>query len=1129
MLSIPSSLRKITAPALPATILHRTALVRRLSDALVGTPPYKLILVHAPAGYGKTTLLAEVALQGSLPCCWYILDHSDSDPLTFLRLLLASLRQRFPSFGEQLVPLLGEDAASSTDNNYPYIVLEALIAAIDRDIPERFAILLCHYQEVSEHPEVTALVECLLNHLPRQGVLVLESREVPALDFASLLAARAMIGFGQDLLHFSSQEIRELAHIQGSHYLSEEEAEQLAAAFDGWITGLLLSTQLSGVGFLQHNFTTSLRHETQGVRIHTQHLFSYVVNEIFKRHQQVYLFLKEIVVLQEMSPILCAALLGIDIAEAREHLQYLERHGLFVSHKGDKAHQIYTFHPVLRDLLYEELRQQNPERFVQLHQRSVEILSANQRYESAIYHALEANMNEVAAQLIIAAAEHLIEQGHLEMLQFWISAFSEEITAHYPRLLLILANIYLKKSELHRVRPLLSQIAGLLNSQPPTFCNPEDLPIMQAELAIAHANVYIQQGKYRQAQECCQQVLERLPADEVTLRVYAHIYQGACAQFLGDFTTKIANYQKALQIRGRHIISYLTADGHNSLADTYRMLGHFTLAKHHSDRAKASWEHLQNISGIINNLIVQAEIRRDQGILSETEALLKQALAFASNPLRLPRLRGYVLVSQGELYLEQGLYDRSLATSEEALAIARQLGDSYLLNYALVMLAQTYLRMGDAATAHLLISEMKFEENSETTSRSIQQLNRNLVMGTILLHEHSHVDAYMILEPTEKTLRAMGLKCEHLKALVYLAACHLEQKQWQEAFQRLEMVEQVLTTFDGYIQRVLTEMRAFPSLQREIQQRPECATLRTLFHWGYAEHEPQKEQQEGIIHKAEMKIAEESISASPDPSLSQSVIVNASPRLEIRAFGEPVVKLDGKPITRWRMAKAMELCFYLLDCKHPIRKERLISAFWEELDERIPQTFYSTIHYLRKALGGESTIRSRAGTYMLDLAAIYGPQGVWYDVATFEELYAQGKQALANKVDEEACMAFESMIELYRGDYVQPFYSDWCGSRRDELQRAYLDAQHQLALLAWHAEKIEKSTAHWQQMLVVDPCLEEAHYGLMRCYIRLGKRGLALRQYQRCTRTLQQELGTLPGPAIQNLYRRLMGLPKAEV
>ncbi|MGH2479243.1 MAG: bacterial transcriptional activator domain-containing protein, partial [Ktedonobacteraceae bacterium] len=169
---------------------------------------------------------------------------------------------------------------------------------------------------------------------------------------------------------------------------------------------------------------------------------------------------------------------------------------------------------------------------------------------------------------------------------------------------------------------------------------------------------------------------------------------------------------------------------------------------------------------------------------------------------------------------------------------------------------------------------------------------------------------------------------------------------------------------------------------------------------------------------------------------------------------------------------------------------------------------------------------SRAGIYNLDLASIYGQQGVWYDVSAFEEHYTLGKQALAEEEEETARTAFSTMIEFYRGDYVQPFYNDWCSMRRDKLKRLYLDARQQLALIAWRAEENEESAEHWRQMLAVDTCLEEAHYGLMRCYIRQGKRGLALRQYQRCTETLQQELGALPGTAIQNLYRRLMGLPK---
>ncbi|MGH2479744.1 MAG: tetratricopeptide repeat protein, partial [Ktedonobacteraceae bacterium] len=493
---------------------------------------------------------------------------------------------------------------------------------------------------------------------------------MPELDFASLLAGRAILGIGQDLLRFSPHEIVELARVQGSRKLNEEEAEQLATAFDGWITGLLLGTQLGGVQFLQRGWSAPL--PRKGQKMHTQTLFSYVVNEVFKRHEEVYAFLKEIVVLQEMTPTLCADLLDITAARVSQLLQYLERHGLFVTQTGEGAQPIYICHTVLRDLLYEELRLQNPERFVQLHQRAAEILSANQQYEQAIYHALEANVDEIAARLIIASAEQMIGQGHLEVLQQWIAAFSETTITRYPRLLLIRANISLRKSELGVAQPLLEQLTRLLNSQLSTLANPEELPLLQAELVIARANILSQQGEYQQVQQLCEQVLAHLPADEVTLRANAHISLGGCAHLRGDLNTAIGHYQKALQLWGRHTISRLTAGGHGSLSVCYCWLGHFALAEHHNARATACWEQLQNIGGIANHLIARARLAWDQGGLTEAEALLQQALEKASNPLRLHRLQGYVLVNLGDLSQDRGLYDRSLTQTEEGLALARQ-------------------------------------------------------------------------------------------------------------------------------------------------------------------------------------------------------------------------------------------------------------------------------------------------------------------------------------------------------------------------------------------------------------------------------------------------------------------------
>ncbi len=1116
-------LRKVTAPSLPFTIVHRETLVQRLTDAIIGTASsslkgsfrYKFILLEAPAGYGKTTLLAEFAQQSSISCCWYFLDHSDAEPLTFLRTLLFSLRQSFPTFGTQLALMLCE-ATQPIESSYFYRFLDALAEALAKEIPQCFALLLCNYQEVSAYPEVTSLLEYLLNHLPEQVVLVLESREIPELDFASLLAKRAMLGLGRDLLCFSPQEICLLAQAQKSRVPSINEAEQLAKVFDGWITGLLLGTHLGDVQFLQSAWDTSLACAKQGVQIHTQTLFSYMANEIFKYHQQMYTFLQRAAVVREMTPLLCSDLLGITRIEAEKCLQYLERHGLFVTHREKGEQLVYTCHSVLRDLLCEELQQSNPERFVQLHQRAAELFYISQHYEQAIYHALEANLDELAIQLIIGSSRQMMEQGHVETLQQWIAFFPKATVARHPRLLLIQTNAFLLKGDLRIAQPLLEQLVSLLNSPSQEPSISEELPLLREELALVRALALIQQGEYSQAQCLCQQMLMHLSADEVTLRTQAHLYFGFSAQFLGDLTTRITHSQKVLQLWGHHIVSYLTADGHDSLAEAYSMLGHFALAEHHSSRATAYWEQLQNIPGMVHHLITRAHIKWDQGRFDEAEHLLQQALTLSSSPVYLHRWQGYTLVNLGEFYRDQGLYSRSLAPAEEGLALARQLGDLYLLNYALMTLALIYLYMGDTITACLLLAETHLIETSETSPGSYQHVLRDLTLGTIWLYQRRSVEACVLLNSTEAAFNMMGIKCEQLKTLVRLAACHLEQKQPIKAFERLGVVEQILTAVEAYKQRVCTEIQMFPSLKHAIEQRPEGARLRALLHWEASTRKP-------VCWKGESDIAS-SMGKLP------SVVVMAQrnvPHIKLLALGEPKVLLNEQPVTHWRMARARELCFYLLASHQPLRKEQILGALWGKADERTCRTFYSTIHYLRKALGGESTITFRAGVYMLNLALVYGEGGVWFDVASFEEHYTLGKQALAENAIETAKAAFDTMMKLYQGDYVQPFRSDWCTLRREELQHLYLDAHHQLAHLAWRNNNLEESVTHWQQILAVDVSREEAHYGLMRCYIRQGKRGMALQQYQCCTEALQQGWGIVPGAAIQNFYRQLTGASSA--
>ncbi|HEY1349862.1 MAG TPA: BTAD domain-containing putative transcriptional regulator [Ktedonobacteraceae bacterium] len=1133
----PSLQRKITCPVLPATHLHREALVSRVSKVLTesttatekgrGISPYKLLLLHAPAGYGKTSLLAEVAAHVSIPCCWYMLDHTDTGRLPFLAVLLESIRLCFPAFGPTLDALLRsadfEHSGDLKNPTYFASLIDAFIAALETDIPDRCALFLCNYQQINDLPEMNALVNQLLEQLPRKCLLVIESRVIPHLDFVQLLAGQTIFGVGSDQLRFSAREILDLAHLQQIEALGEAEAAQLAQAFDGWIAGILLGTRLNNIQQFQQTLNMPLSAQEPDPSQHTpQYLFSYVVNEVFKSHQAAYTFLKEACVLQEMSPTICATLLDIPPEEAYRHLQYLEQQNLFVTQSGQESDLTFICTPVLRKLFYDQLLHDAPERFAWLHRRAAELLSAARRYSQAIYHALEASVNDIAADLIIESAEQMMNQGYTETLAHWIDTLPAATLNRYPKLFLIRSSIFLRQGNLQAVPSLLAAADAAVQAllEQASTLEVQNLPALQAEITVTRSKMLFRQREYQQSLLICEQVLGHLPADEVSLLAETYMRLGVCHILLGDFTAGIAQIQKALQLWGRHAIRLQTADGHSVLARAYCLLGNFALAEHHMSRALACWEQLQDSFGKVDNLIRAGNIKVRQGAFLEAESLFEQALTLARGPVQYRRGEAYALDCLGIFYQRQERYERALEVTEEALALARQLRDPALVYDALCDLAMIYLAMGDAATAMILISEVEVQTTSGHAI-GYEQALRDLIYGTIYLYQRQYQQAWSYLSTSEVTLNRVGLKQEHLLALLRLASCDLAQGHLARVIRTLEVAAPILSICEGYEKLAQLEIRHLTDLGEALRTLPELARVRTLLRMdSEVVTPPARERSASTPDRLPLTQQTATPFSAPEP-LAQLIPATAH-TLTIQALGEPVVYLRQEPITRWRMARAMELFFYLLDCGRPLRKEAIITDLWAEVDEQTTRTFYSTIYYLRQALGGESIIVAKGGTYALKLDVLYGAS-LWYDVAAFLEAQAQARRALEQQQDELARTAYLRMVEYYHGDYVQPFYNDWPTIRRDELRRAYLDARQQLALVAWRAEDFDESIVHWQHILAIDSWLEEAHYGLMRCYLRQGKRGLALRQYQRCKDILAREFGTTPKASIQNLYQRLMG------
>lgn len=1085
---------KLISPIVPEALLHRRALLQNLYHALIESPQhYKLSLICAPAGYGKSTLLADFASQSPVPCCWYILDQTDRDQHTFLSNLVASIRYSFPFFGLTLDSFIAHSVrdgmhygANEADSS---TIIDSIVEMIRQEINRPFLLLLVNYHEVDDVDAINQLVDRLIQSLPSFCSVIIESRVTPSLKYAFLLAQRQVFALSTADFQFTAQEIAELATIQGVATVSEAEIEQLITYFDGWIVGILLGTRLGNMQFLQTYQQMHGISQSSELLIDQEKLFEYLVQEVFGQKPELYRFLTEAAILEQMTPIVCASLLETDVSDAETQLRELEVQGLFVSRYEERGQIVYLCHPVLRDILCKVLYRQRPDRFFLLHHRAAEFFYAMHLYKFAMYHALVLENTDLAVALIIDVHEQVIAEGNVETIAGWIEKLPLAVTATHPQLSLIKAKVSTILGDHAQALALLTQVTNLQGTTQPD-------PRFLADVTMVRSRALFQAGEYVQSQEGLLDIVTSVPAKEAAIHAEAHTLLGISANVQGNVKGGIVHLQSALQYWGREKATRHVIDLHSMLASSYSLMGNFMLAEHHLSRALALWKDVPDEYERVFLLIRMGLIKQRQGLYDEAEESFLQALSVARQSAHFLRGEAYTLVNLGELYQEQEQYIRSLEVLEDGLRLSRQIQDTYLTRGSLRSLAITYMFMGDASTALLILTEAEAlsDTNKPHTSEDVQL---TFTRGTIQLALQNYEEACSLLQEAKEAFNALHLKQDVLRSTLRLADCYyaLQSDVGGDALLR-EAATYIMA--DGDCERLAhLELKHLPYTLARLHLGKQGDHVQQLLQW-----------------RSEQK--DVPLPPSP-PVLAESV--HTTSQIKIQAFGEPVVFVDDVVVTHWRRAKAMELCFYLLDRGKPVHKEQIIDDLWLEWDTINDQAFRSTVHSLRKIVG-EKGVVSGGGRYSLDLMAVFSD--VFYDVTVFLAYDKQAKDALITHDNEQAERCLRAMIDLYRGDYAQSFYSNWCQFQRDVLRRINMDAHGKLANLCFQQDRWDESIHLWKRMIAIDPCQEDAHYGLMRCYARMGERGSALRQYQHCAQILQDELSTSPGKTIQHFYQQLI-------
>jgi LuxR family transcriptional regulator, maltose regulon positive regulatory protein len=406
-----------------ATKLHMPAsrpgqvLRPRLTAYLDAGPARGLVLVCAPAGYGKTVLLADWARRGELPAAWLSLDEGDNDPARFWRHAVAALDRVCPGTGERVAPLLGPPAPSS---------FQGLVTALINDLAGEQALLILDDYHLIGSQQVHESLAFLLEHRPAGLYVVLASRSDPPLPLARLRARDQLTEIREAELRFTPAEAGQLLQ-QAVPSLPEESVAALAARTEGWAAGL----QLAALSLRGHHDAAAFVAAFTGSH---RYVLDYLAEEVLDRQDtQLRTFLLETSVLDRLSGSLCDAVTGRENSQAL--LEEIERAGLFLI-PLDEMRGWWRYHHLFADLLQARLRQEQSGRMPGLHHAAAAWCDAHGLADQTIRHALAAGDAAWAARLIERHYDAIFLRGESATLQRWISALPAELARSRPRLLL---------------------------------------------------------------------------------------------------------------------------------------------------------------------------------------------------------------------------------------------------------------------------------------------------------------------------------------------------------------------------------------------------------------------------------------------------------------------------------------------------------------------------------------------------------------------------------------------------------------------------------------------------------------------------------------------------------------------
>jgi len=493
---------------------------RRLVQALGVGLARGRVLVCAPAGSGKTALLADWVRGGGRPVAWLGLDGGDNDPARFWRYAVAALDRARPGLAGQVGPL-------------PPRSFEGLVMTLINELapdpgPDEVLLVLDDYHLIDSGP-VHESVAFLLENLPPGLRVVVSGRSDPPLPLARLRARGQLAELRATDLRFTPEEAAALLGETAGPGLPGTAVAALVARTEGWAAGL----QLAGLSLRGHTDQAGFVAAFSGSH---RFVLDYLADEVLDGQTgQVRAFLLETSVLERLSGELCDAVTGR--AGSQAMLQDIERAGLFLV-PLDEVRGWWRYHHLFADLLRARLQAEQPGRVQALHRAAAAWCEEHDLADDAVRHALAAGDAAWAARLVERNVETLLGRSEGATLRRWLSALPAESVRDRPRLCLAQAYGAAMGFQSEALEALLDDAERAFSvSGDEAYEDPAGRPVsvlanVPAGIAFLRASLARLRGDAALATHYNRQALAQLGEDDWLMRSFVR-WNAAVADWLG--------------------------------------------------------------------------------------------------------------------------------------------------------------------------------------------------------------------------------------------------------------------------------------------------------------------------------------------------------------------------------------------------------------------------------------------------------------------------------------------------------------------------------------------------------------------------------------------------------------------